>query len=295
MMDAMEALADLLRLMDGALGEAGFRAAEETPDPDEKKTRLSFVGQAGSLRLELYDGKAALLYCNRPAENAADGDFGQLALSLLDLRNADDRDIKYIAEEFGEALREKFTPRKGGSAAAKKLPKSISKTAVKNGDAYYDAFSFANSLTGIFPELRAAYKANFETYGEFLSEEFFQQVGNQAIHETIRRNDPLQMRRMFNLFNDVFENGVNEAQSLIAVTILGSLGNDQTLLANCVDYMSSDLAPVVIRVNKILASPSGNTFRTRLAHPPLYKPKREKRPGLMQRLIGGPPPGSLGQ
>lgn len=49
------------------------------------------------------------------------------------------------------------------------------------------------------------------------------------------------MRKLFNLLNEIYDDGTNEIQSIIAVTILGELNNDQDLLANCVDYMSADM------------------------------------------------------
>ena len=297
MMDARTALELVLKNMEPALEEIGFRTCRPSALPkgelpfeeSEGKLFVSFAGEPGTLRLELFDDKAALLFCAQTPEDALEGDFGRLSLTLLELDASTERDCRSVADEFLEEAANRFRKRKPGAPAApgKKLPKSISKAAIKNGDAYYDALSFANSFTGIYPELRAAYKANYEKYGEFLSEEFFQQFGNEAVLETIRRNDPGAMRRLFNLLNDVYENGVNEVQSLVTVTILGALGNDETLLANCVDYMSTDLAPVVIHVNKYLASSGGKKARGQLENPPAYKPQKAKKQGVFQQLLSG--------
>ena len=67
---------------------------------------------------------------------------------------------------------------------------------------------------------------------------------------------------------------------------LGNLGEDQTLLANCVDYMCDDLMGPVIKVNKYLHSSRGKSARAKLINPPVYKPKKAKRPGLMERMMG---------
>ena len=93
------------------------------------------------------------------------------------------------------------------------------------------------------------------------------------------------MKKLFNLLNDIYEDGTNETQSVIAVTILGSLENNQELLANCVDYMSEDMTAPVINVNKFLYSKSGKSARMRLENPPKYKPaKPNKNKGMMSRL-----------
>jgi hypothetical protein len=297
MMEASTALELLLKGMEPALEEVGFKVLlpEGLPkgalpvEEIEGKLAATFAGEAGTLRLELFDDKAALLFCAAPAAEAEEGDFTRISLSLLELEPATERDCKSVAEDFSEEVTRRLRKRKPGAplAPGKKPPKSVSKSAIKNGDAYYDPLSFANSFTGIYPELRAAYKENYEKYGEFFAEEFFLQYGNAVVLATIRQNDTVTMRRLFNLLNEVYENGINEVQSLVTVTILGALENDEAMLANCVDYMSKDLAPVVIRLNKYLASPAGKKAKAQLEHPPVYKPKKEKKQGIFQQLLGG--------
>ena len=95
------------------------------------------------------------------------------------------------------------------------------------------------------------------------------------------------MKKLFQIFNDIYEDGTNDTQSLIAVTILGGLNNDQILLARCVDYMSETLAPPVIEVNRYLASAAGKKAAKKLLAPPPYKPKKKKKSGLLAQLMAG--------
>ena len=95
------------------------------------------------------------------------------------------------------------------------------------------------------------------------------------------------MKRLFNLLNEIYEDGTNETQSLIAVTILGAMNNDQEMLAACVDYMSDDMMSPVINVNKYLASAGGKGARMRLENPPKYKPAKAKKKGIMSMLGNG--------
>ena len=283
-MNAKTALDLILKGMEPALQETDFVAVK--PRADE--TIALYARSGETLRVKVEDDRAALQYCPREPELAMDGDFKQIAVTLLELDTAAEGDCRYIAGDFAEAVQEKFRIRKKGAALAPgaKLPKSISKTAIKNGDAYYDALSFGNSFTSMFPELRASYKANYEKYGEFLAEEFFLRGGgNETVLRIIGKGDKAQLNRLFGLFNDVYENGVNDVQSLICVTILGAL--DEVLLARCADYMSADLAPVAIRVNRYLASNAGKSARMRLENPPLYKPKKQKKQGMLSQMMGG--------
>ena len=286
MMNAKTALDLILKGMEPALQETEFLPVK--PRPGENIAL--FYREGETLRIKVEDDRAALQHCLRDPDMAPDGDFRQLSVSLLELDGAVEGDCRYIASDFAEMVQSKFRKRKKGAAVAPgaKLPKSISKTAIKNGEAYYDALSFGNSFTAMFPELRAAYKANYEQYGEFLAEEFFLRGGgNEVVLRIIKKDDKAQLRRLFGLLNEVYENGVNDVQSLICVTILGALEGDEVLLARCADYMSADLAPVAIRVNRYLTSNAGKSARMRLENPPLYRPKKQKKQGLFSQMMGG--------
>nr|MCR5484612.1 hypothetical protein [Clostridiales bacterium] len=198
---------------------------------------------------------------------------------------SDEKDVKYITEEFIETIENKFAGGKKPKAAKKNI-QTVSKTAVKNG-AYYDAATFGNRFTTVYPELRVYYKENIDRYGEFLPEDFFKKYGTPAVMQTIRENDPVKMRKLFNLLNDIYDNGINDVQSLIVVSILGNMYDDDELLANCVDYMDGDLCVNVIRVNKYLKTSTG--MKMRLENPPKYKPKKAKKKNLLASLMGGAP------
>ena len=159
---------------------------------------------------------------------------------------------------------------------------------VRSGQVFYDANTLANRLTAsLYPEYREAYNANINKYGEFLPEEFFAQGCGAAVLATIKENNPARMKKLFNLLNEIYLDATNETQSLIVVTLLGQMNNDQELLANCVDYMCDDMTAPVIRVNKYLASSAGKKAVEQLKNPPPYKPKKAKKSGgLMARLTG---------
>lgn len=298
-MDFKTALAGIAANMEEALSEVSLKpvmpeGAKDSPVVEaEGKVYVTFTGEGGTVRLEASGDRIALLSSDIGAEELKDGDLGQISLMLFDPETADERDIKSTAAEFSETLTEKYGKTKKFTAPQKKARQTVSKTAVKNGEAFYDANSFAVRLIGAFPELKLLYKHNCEENGEFMPEEFFTQGGTKVILDTIRVNDPQKMKRLFNILNDVYDNGVNSVQSLIAVSIFGEMNNDQQLLANCVDYMSNDLCAVVIQVNKYLASSGGKTARMRLENPPKYKPKKEKKGGIMSKMLGlEPDPGS---
>lgn len=209
----------------------------------------------------------------------------KLAASLFE-ETADAKDIKYVVNEFADTLEAKYGQKKAiqKKAQANKGPQTVSKAQVKNGS-FYDPNTLASKLCLVFPELRESYKAMLSEYNEFYAEEFFQKYGTAKVIAAIKENNPATMKKLFQVLNEIYEDGTNETQSVIAVTILGELNNDQILLARCVDYMSETMAPPVIEVNKYLAGVRGKKARKQLLNPPAYKPKKKKKQSAFMRAM----------
>ena len=292
MSDIFTALSSVVKGMESVLNSNGFKAVypegvkkNELPAVTSAgKTTVDFSGEKGTLRLEHFDNKLALLYTDKTGDEASGSDFARLTLSLLEPGEADEKDLQYIAEEFSDSVNSKCGAAKEKSSS--KTPTPVSKAAAKSGALSYDPNTLGSRFTVMFPELRNEYKSNVDRHGVFLAEDFFLNYGNKAVLEVIRQNDKLKMKKLFNMLNEIYEDGTNETQSLIAVTILGSLNKDQTLLANCVDYMSKDLCVPVIQVNKYLSSGAGKGARMRLENPPPYKPKKPKKKSAFKEALG---------
>lgn len=292
MADIYSVLADINSGLNATLTECGFTAVipagVETGElpavTDAGRIVIEYKGENKALKLEHFNNKISLLGASKEGEILS-SDFSQLSLSLLDAETADSKDVKYIVNEFSETLVEHFGT-KTQKPTKSRLPQPVSKAAAKSGAVSYDPNTLANRFTAIYPELREEYKANCEKYGQFLPEDFFVNHGTPVILATIRENNPVKMRKLFNLLNDIYEDGTNETQSLIAVTILGAMDNDQDMLAACVDYMCDDMMGPVINVNKYLASAAGRSAKMRLENPPKYKPGKAKKKNGMMSMLG---------
>lgn len=274
----------------GELEKYGFSENSEYIKEDEASVSTVYAGEKGALKFE-YDGKILAVYQGENEEDTSK----KISASLLE-ENPDPKDLKYVTGELSETLTTKFSQK---ASVYKKNPtqkaasQTVSKNAVKNGSSY-DANTLASKLCLVFPELRPMYKENLEKYGEFLGEEFFDNYGTEKVIAAIKENNPQTMKKLFQILNEIYEDGTNDTQSLIAVTILGKLNNDQILLARCVDYMNETMAPPVIEVNKFLASAAGKRAKKKMADPPVYKPKKQKKPGMFAQAMaqsgGGIPP-----
>ena len=240
-----------------------------------------YTGEKGVVAVSFADGKVTLFSgedADLPAETPK-----KLSASLLP-EDADGRDVKYVINELTDTLESKFAKKAAvvKKPAQQKAAQTVSKAAIKHGS-FYDPNTLASKLCLVFPELRPMYKDNLAAYGEFFAEEFFTKYGAEKVVAAIKENNPQTMKKLFQILNEIYEDGTGEVQDVIAVTILGQLGNDQILLARCVDYMSQTMAPPVIEVNKYLAH--SKKARKLLENPPAYKPKKQKKPGLFAQAM----------
>ena len=93
------------------------------------------------------------------------------------------------------------------------------------------------------------------------------------------------MKKLFSIINEIYEDGTNEVQDVIVVTMLSSYNYEGNMWQNVVDHLSDSVVESFIRVNKIIKS--SKTAKLRLENPPKYKPKKQKKSkGLMSSLMG---------
>ncbi|MBR6313897.1 MAG: hypothetical protein IKR49_04575 [Clostridia bacterium] len=283
-----ERFTQVLSSLSDALATYGF---QPQADEDGKTMTVTdnaadavYAGEKGALRLHYADERLEL-YAADDVESLETG--AKRVLGSLLPENADERDVKYVVNEMSETLEMRFSQKAAvKKKTVQKAPQTVSKAAVKAGS-FYDPNTLASKLCLVFPELRDAYKANLAQYEEFLPEEFFVNYGTPRVIEAIKENKPATMKKLFQTLNEIYEDGTNDTQSLIAVTILGALNNDQILLARCVDYMSETMAPPVIEVNKFLVTSKGKKAQAKMENPPPYKPKKKKKQGFLSQLMAG--------
>ena len=278
-----ELFRQVLTQLEPTLSSFGFQP--QAADGAADDAAALYAGEKGALKLQ-YVNERVELYAADDLEGLA-ADAKRVLVSLLP-EGAEERDVKYVVSEMTDTLETRFSQKAAvKKKAVQKAPQTVSKAAVKAGS-FYDPNTLASKLCLVFPELRDAYKANLAQYDEFLPEEFFMNYGTPRVVEAIKENKPATMKKLFQTLNEIYEDGTNDTQSLIAVTILGALGNDQILLARCVDYMSETMAPPVIEVNKFLATGKGKKAQEKMQNPPPYKPKKKKKKqGFLSQMMAG--------
>ena len=247
---------------------------------------ISYTGEKGRIRIVFKKNQLALHCATVDEEDIADDDMKRVSLSLLELDEYEEKDLTYIFDEFTDSLLNTFKS-KHDLRGNVKMPTPVSKSKAKNGVQYFDAVTLGSKIGNIYPELKEEYKNNVTEYGEFLPEEFFVTHGNKFIEETIRQNDKQKMRKLFNTLNEIYDDGTNDTQSLIGVTILGTiLSENPDLLPNAESYFGEVMKEPVTEIIKYLSSPRSKGAKMRLKNPPIYKPKTKKKKGFLQEMMG---------
>lgn len=275
MLNRNDALALVLKGCTEKFEQLGFTSASVCENGDE--AYVDFTKDDITIRLVSHDNLLDV------TEKSGDGDFVKTESNLLDLDEFDERDIKSLCNEICDTVSTSYG-KKARQVAAKKTPHTISKSAAKNGTEY-DANTLASRISTLYPELKDAYKENFQTYDEFLGDDFFVNHANKCIMETIRGNDKQQMKKLFKILSEIYENGSNDVQDLVVVTILGEIDNDEKLIAKCREEITDeDFYETLVAVNKYLASPAGKKAKELMKNPPAYKPPKKKQ-GMMAQAM----------
>lgn len=250
----------------------------------ETESSVAFSGEKGIYRL-VHDSKTNILSLECAYENNGEQtEFNTISRSLFELDVVDDRDIKSTSNEIVDELEKLFKVRKPVNLDKVKMPKSVSRTKAKNGIVSYDIDSLANRFGTLYPEFKDEIKANVVANGEFLPEDFFINHGTLKVLDVIKNGSEAERKKLFKMLNEVFEDGINDVQDVIAVTILGEMKNDKEMMAVADKYMTEYMAGAVHEVNKLTAKK--NRFTKKLKNPPAYKPKKKKSFSMTNQLGG---------
>lgn len=242
---------------------------------------ISFSGEKGIYRI-VYDSSSSIMAFECAYENRENAEFNTISRSLFDAESYDERDAKSLANEINDEITSLFKSRKKVDLDKIKMPKAVSRTKAKNGVVSYDTDSLANRFATLYPDMKDDIRANIAQYGEFLPETFFMEKGSARIIDVIANGSETDVKKLFKMLNEVYEDGTNEVQDIIGVTILGEMKNDPKLMEVADKYMSDYMSGPVHEINKITAK--NNSLTKKLKNPPPYKPKK-KRKGFMQNAL----------
>ncbi|MDE6412547.1 MAG: hypothetical protein K2K42_01430 [Eubacterium sp.] len=244
---------------------------------------LTFKGNKGIYRLS-YDTESNVLSTEYAFEDDGnETEFKNVSKSLFELDRVDERDCRSTANETAYEIKPLFAEKKKANLDSVKMPKGISRGKAKSGLISYDVDSLANRFGVLYPEFKDDIKQNIVDYGDFLPETFFKEIGTPKVLDVIKNGDKAEQKKLFKMLNEVYEDGTNEVQDIIGVSILGEMKNDPKMMAVANEYMSEYMGGPVREINKITGKK--NKYTKKLSNPPAYKPKKKKQSKFQSALV----------
>lgn len=276
----------LLKSIDGTIQAAGL-SLTSPKNPGEDDSDLVFCGEIGEVTLT---EEGNILNVNCKTDDTEYQTVSQILIECeKDEWNA--KDTKSVANEVAECISQFFgTPlvydtaesknkndksSKGQDEGAQTTAISKKKSVNKDSVVTYEPVNLANRIENIYSDLKGKIDENIEKYEMFLPEEYFSEYANKYIIETIRNEDRQTMKKIFNAFNIFYDDGSNDVQSLIAVSILGvNFAKEEELLSKSESYMDDDLYNVVKTIVTYLNTSSGKKKLKKFENPEPYKSRR---------------------
>ena len=263
---------DAFRIVEKALYDINSELGFSKKAGDDNS--LVFGGEKGVYRV-VFDAKSNIVSFECAYEDkGADTEFNTISKSLFEPEFADDKDAKSLANEVCDEIASLFKKKKKVDLEKVKMPKAVSRTKAKNGIISYDCDSLANRFGTLYPEFKNEIKKNVAAYGEFLPETFFMEYGTPKVLDVIKNGTPAEQKKLFKMLGEIYEDGTNEVQDVIGVTILGEMKNDPEMMAVADKYMTEYMAGPVHEINKLTAK--NNRWTKKLKNPPAYKPKKNR-------------------
>ena len=296
MIEINEALGQIHKVLNDfcGLNDMSFRYTKDTmlssALPIEQKDQKYYMymdGNAGTAIVEYNADEQKIRLLGSSEQNAAVEDCKQLSLWLLEPSVHDEKDVKSIANDFLETMESNFSVAKAKDLSKVKIPKAVSKNQAKSGVASYDAQTLCNRFVMLYPEYKDDLKQNLLDYDELLAADFAEKFIAPKMLEVLNGGNEKEQKKFFMMLSDVYEDGLNEVQDLIAVVIMSKMDNNPAYLEIADKYMSDYMKPTIHHINKLMVSPSGARYKEKMKNPPPYKPKKQKSGGLMAKLMGG--------
>lgn len=265
-------ISEVLKIIEKSLESINTEIGFKKQSADENS--LVFSGEKGIYRL-VYNAPDSIFSFECAYDSSSENpEFNTVSRSLFDMQTYNEKDAKSLGNEVRDELVRLFKSKKQVNLDKVKMPKAVSRTKAKSGMVSYDIDSLANRFGTLYPEFKDEIKMNISTYGEFLPETFFQEHGTAKVMEVIANGNDAECHRLFKMLNEVYEDGTNEVQDIIGVTILGEMKNDPALMATADKYMSEYMTGPVHEINKLTRK--NNKLTKLLKNPPPYKPKKKK-------------------
>ena len=209
--EAVKLFAEHAKLTEFALGEG------EAAKPAYKNEQKAFTVEYDEQKQQF------LLLCASVTDGEASDGWNPVSAWMFDDKSSES-DAVSIGNDFADTMREQLN--------MKAATRAMSATGPAKARAGEDITieGLTQKLLAVYPFLKEEYAKSVEQYGEFLYADFFTRYVAPAVRETLIKNDRKKCSKLFDMFDDVYCDGVQETRAALTFLILaGAVDGDEKL------------------------------------------------------------------
>lgn len=235
---------DLIRdRVAGALKDRKYKLKEDRETGEDGSRHALFVSEDRAVEV-VWEASAKRYQLKTAA--VADGEIDEvnktISTWLFDPQTHGEPDAKTVANDFEDSIREIYK---------KPMTKSQAKEAVKKMRSN-NMDSFIKRFLTAFPQYQEVYDANVEHYGELLPDTFLQDSMVSYMMEMLRQKKNAQLKKLFELLDEAYENGDATVRSAVSVTVLRNVLESEELTECAEGYMGAALQKNWREMKKLL-------------------------------------------
>lgn len=209
---------------------------------DGDSLTMTYIGEDRALRVFWNSPEQKyLLQSANIVDGAPEDEWQELSLWLFDPQTHGEADAKTIANDFEDTVNDLY----------RKAMKIEKRSDIRKNKAN-DIKGFVKKFVVLYPQYEDALSVHMTHYNELLPDTFIEEIIGGYMLEMLRQRKNAQLKKLFDLFSETYENGDVQVRSAVTVTLFRSLIKDENLNELAISYMNDGLKRSWNQMEKIL-------------------------------------------
>ncbi|MBR6408526.1 MAG: hypothetical protein IKS19_08120 [Clostridia bacterium] len=192
---------------------------------DGKSFRLAWINSDKKFTLDL-----------APVSNGQTEDYKNVSVWLFDPADGTAADAKSIANDFEDSAKDYIS-----GAKQPRATRIDPKVAAKKKHNYME---FCRAACVLYPQFNEAFERRESASGEFNPDEFAVETLGEYMMDMLAQKKNAQLKKLFGFFNQSYETGDIDVQSIIMVTLYGMFRDRDDINETAEKYISENLLPL---------------------------------------------------
>jgi hypothetical protein len=211
----------------------GYIYSKELSSAKDDNISEIFKGKENCIEIFFDSDKNNFFLNLNDLENSEDSKK-TLSMWLFNPKENNEQDVKSIVNDFEDSIDSLF---KSGSGEIAKRPSSSSNKKKK-----ISPEAFVSKFVEVFPQFSSELDAHKVHYKKLLPDTFMDEACGKYLEEILSTKKNNMLKKLFEIFNNSYNNGDTDVRSIITVTIFKRLLDNDNYNKIAKEYMSTELA-----------------------------------------------------